>query len=74
MISKSREKFVLLAEARMGKALNAMRLIGNLSNKSNYSYSEDDAKKLIKALENEIRIVKQRFESGNRARKADFKL
>ena len=38
-----------------------MRLIGNLSNRHNYSYSEEHVKQILEALEGELRQVKARF-------------
>ena len=72
--SKNREKFVSLAEKRMTKAIKALRLIGNLSNKSNYSYADDDVKKIVGALEKEIRNLKQKFESDTESQEVMFKL
>lgn len=72
--SKSREKFVALAEKRVTKAIKNLRLIGNLSNKSNYSYNEKDVKKIIGALENEIKNVKQKFTTDSDSQEIVFKL
>ena len=44
---KDREKFVELAEKRVSKALKDIKLIGNLSNKSNYDYQDQDVKNLF---------------------------
>ena len=55
------EKFKELATNRVNKALNLIRLIGNLSNKSHYSYSDEEARKIISTLENEIKLVKSKF-------------
>ena len=41
-MTQSRENFVRLAEARTRKTLKDIRLIGNLSNRSNYNFSEED--------------------------------
>ncbi len=60
-MTEKEKKFRILATNRVNKALNQIRLIGNLANKSHYSYSEDDARKIISALENEIRTVKSKF-------------
>ena len=46
-----RKKFVVLAEKRVTRALKDIRLIGNLSNRSNYKYAEEDARKICKALD-----------------------
>ena len=43
-MADKREKFVKLAEARVSKALKELQLIGNLSNRSAYEYSEEDVK------------------------------
>ena len=74
VISKARDKFVTLAEKRVTKAIKSLRLIGNLSNKSNYSYDETDVKKIIGALEGEIRILKRKFTSGPDSQEVVFKL
>ncbi|MCG8068123.1 MAG: hypothetical protein JAY84_09670 [Candidatus Thiodiazotropha taylori] len=72
--TKSRSKFVELAEKRVSRAIKDIRLIGNLSNKSNYSYSEDDVKKIIKALRSEIDALKSRFDTSVSTTEAIFKL
>ena len=46
-------KFVDLAQKRVSKALKDIQLIGNLSNRSNYDYAEEDVAKIIKALSDE---------------------
>ena len=48
MTRPKREKFIELANKRVNKAINAVRLVGNLSNKSNYDYTSDDIKKIFK--------------------------
>lgn len=60
-IRNPREKFKSLAKNRVQKALQTLRLIGNLSNKRHYDYNENDVKKIIGALEGELRRVKQKF-------------
>lgn len=69
-----RERFVALAEARTDKALNAMRLLGNLSNKSNYEYSDADVAQIVKALETELRAMKAKFTEASNGREATFRL
>lgn len=62
-VNRTREKFIELAEKRVNKAIKAIRLVGNLSNKSNYKYEMEDAQKIIKALDREVRDLKARFTS-----------
>jgi transcription elongation GreA/GreB family factor len=72
--SKAREKFVNLTEKRVTKAIKDLRLIGNLSNISNYKYDEKDVKKIISALDSEIKKIKQKFTSGRSPDDVEFKL
>ncbi len=69
-----RKKFVALAEARTAKAMQSIRLIGNLANKSNYEFTDLDIQRITKALEQEIRDLKTRFQSSGTRSRPDFKL
>ncbi len=75
MPETDREKFVRLANNRVSSALKAISLIGNLSNRSNYDYTEEDVTKIFRALNEGIQIARRRFEtaSGKKDIKA-FKL
>ena len=57
-----RKKFVRLAEARVAKALKAIQLIGNLSNRSNYDFTDEDVTRIFKALNDEVSASRHRFE------------
>lgn len=74
MAESSREKFVRLAESRVNNLVKTMRLLGNLSNKSNYSYTDQDVDKIFKTLERELRNAKSRFNAGGRADDTTFRL
>ncbi len=63
MAETKRDKFVRLAENRTNKALEQIRLLGNLSNKSTYEYSKQDVEKIFNALENEIANSKKQFQT-----------
>ena len=73
-MSKNRDKFIELAEKRVTKAIKDLRLIGNLANKTNYSYTEDDSKKIISALDNELKNIRRKFESTSSDEDVVFKL
>ena len=62
MRENDRQKFVNLANKRVSKALKGIQLIGNLSNRSNYDYREDDVEKIIRALQDEISACRKRFD------------
>lgn len=63
---EDRSKFVKLASARVTKALKDIQLIGNLANRSNYDYTDEDVTKIFKALNEEIAACKKRFELSNK--------
>ena len=67
-----REKFVRLAEARTNKIIESIRLLGNCSNRSNYSYSEEDVKKIFSAIESELKIAKQRYNTKSKNSKFEL--
>ena len=73
MVDK-RERFVELAEKRVNRAIDDIRLIGNLSNRHNYEYTDADARKILAALDGEVRVLKRRFASGTPDNKPSFKL
>ena len=64
--NQSREqKFKRLAPKRLENAVKSLRLIGNLSNKSHYLYSKDDANLIIRTLKEEIDVEKIDFFQGS---------
>ena len=67
-------KFVELANKRVNKTIKDIQLIGNLANKQNYDYTEQQAKKIIKALQQELDEVKQSFASTSTSTKKTFVL
>jgi hypothetical protein len=68
------ERFVELAESRVNKAIHTIRLIGNLSNKSNYAYSEMEARLIVKVLEDELRDLKGKFLGRSTSTGPEFRL
>lgn len=65
------DRFKRLATQRTNAVLDKLRVLGNLSNKSNYEYTEEDLKKIFSAIETQLRVIKSRF-SG--AKRSEFKL
>lgn len=59
--SGDRATFVRLATKRTNNALKYIRLIGNLSNHSNYDYTSHDAKNIFAALRDAIDEVESKF-------------
>lgn len=69
-----REKFVKLAEGRTRTALDAIRKIGNLSNKRAYDFDDQDVKKIIKALREATSDLERKFSSSSTGDTESFKL
>ena len=63
--------FVELANKRVPKALKALDLVGNLANKSNYSYTEEQADQIKKALKNKVNEIYKKFDSSS-SNKSEF--
>lgn len=73
-MARTRDKFVALAEKRVNRAIKDIRLIANLSNRSNYSYTDEDARKIYVALERELKVMKRRFEQRSDSDEPEFRL
>ena len=74
VMNPKRDNFVRLAEARVARAAESIRKIGNLSNRSNYVYNDQDAQKIIRALQNEVAALKAQFSSKSGSSGREFKL
>jgi len=51
--------------------LDKLRLLGNLSNKINYDYSEEEVYKIFSAIDSQLKIIKAKFSGSTRR---EFKL
>ncbi len=69
-----RKKFETLVERRMTNALQQIKLVGNLSNNSAYEWTDRDVKKIVKALDDAIIELKQRFKNPKVTRRTEFKI
>lgn len=55
------ERFIRIAEARTQRILNNIRLLGNCSNKSAYSYNDNQISKIFNTIDKELKDVRDRF-------------
>lgn len=69
-----RDKFVELAEARVNRTIKDIRLIGNLSNRSAYEFTEEDIRQMFRALQKELDSAKSRFTGDGGVADSDFRL
>jgi len=73
-VSVKRDNFIRLAEARVTRAIDSMRVIGNLSNRSNYEYGDEDVRKIITTLQAELTALKAQFKTKSGVSAQGFKL
>ena len=57
------ERFKRVAETRTNAVLDKLRILGNLSNKQMYGYSEKDINKIFSAINKQVKEVKAKFNS-----------
>jgi len=74
MLRDKKERFINLAEMRVNKALHSIKLIGNLANKRNYEYTDQQASQMISALEAAVRDVKALFREDGSSNNLTFRL
>ena len=58
------QRFRRLAIIRTNAVLEKLRLLGNLSNKRNYSYTDEDIEKIFSALNQQLREVRAKFKNA----------
>lgn len=73
MTQERMNKFEIIAQKRVTEAIKRLRLIGNLANKRNYSYTEKHIRQIISVLEIEMKDLKNKFQNNNSGGKVEFK-
>ena len=63
------ERFQRLAEQRVNSILDKLRLLGQLSNKSNYDYTDAQIDMIFKAVQKELNATKAKFRNGTNGQK-----
>lgn len=66
-----REAFRRLATRRTNAVIERLRILGHCANPWQYEYSEEDIKKIFKAIDTELRTVKAKFQNSS---KSEFQL
>ena len=67
------EKFERIAERRVNEALHALRLLGNLSERRNYAYTDEQVTMILGAVDQEIRALKSRFKAEATSQLQEFR-
>lgn len=74
MEDKKSSNFIRLAENRTNKILDMLNLLGNLSNKSNYTYTDEQVKLIFETIEKEVASTKEKFLKKEVTKKKKFRL
>ena len=61
MSESKNQRFRRLAASRGNRLIREITLLGNLANKKNYSYSEDEVERLFVPIERELSETKKLF-------------
>lgn len=56
-------RFKRIATVRTNAVLDRLRILGNLSNRQMYGYSEEDIEKIFSAINKQFREVRAKFNS-----------
>lgn len=68
-------RFRRLAEKRVVRTIKDIRLIGNLSNRNNYGYTEEEVEKIFKVIEKELKQARAKFDNRSKSASGiEFKL
>ena len=67
------EKFKTLSEHRVNQILDKIRILGNLANKSNYHYSQEEVTKMFRIIEKDLRETRDKFSPKDNKNQRKFK-
>jgi hypothetical protein len=73
VMDKKSQTFRRLAEKRITNLIKHLRLIGNLANKKNYNYTEEEVRQIFTAIESELAQTKKKFDSYSSEDFGEFK-
>lgn len=66
------DRFRRLATYRTNEVIEKLRILGNCSNKSTYSYTEEDIRKIFSAIDDQVKTVRAKFKTPQKGK--EFKL
>ena len=73
-LSRNRLKFIRLAEKRINKVAKQLHLIGNLSNKTNYAYNDEEVEKIFAYMDSCVQSARERFKTTSTGPETVFTL
>ena len=67
-----KQRFDRIAEARKDKILNALHLLENCSNRSNYEYTPEEVEVIFESIEDAIHCAKEKFTSDAKQKRINM--
>ncbi len=61
MSDKKSENFKRLAKLRGGRIVKDLHLLGNLANRNNYTYTDDEVHVIFSVIDQELKVAKSNF-------------
>ncbi len=73
MSKTKRERFENIASGRVNKVINSLISLEKCSNTYNYEYNEEDVRKMILVMKNQMDSLKSSFDKGLSKKQEKFK-
>jgi len=61
------DAFRRLAGKRTNAVLDKLQVLGHCANRHLYEFSEEDVKKIFRAIETEVKVTKAKFQNSDRS-------
>lgn len=67
-----KDRFKTVASRRVQKVLDDIESLSKCANKSTYEYSDEDVKKMMNAINNQISLLRASFSANSKSGKQSF--
>lgn len=67
-----RERFKTVASRRVQKVLDDLESLSKCANKSTYEYTDEEVRKMMKAVNDKVTLLKAAFSAGSKTGKQTF--
>ncbi len=70
--SIKKDRFKTVGSRRVQKVLDDLDSLSKCANKSTYEYTEDEVRKMMKAISDKMNLLKAAFSAGSKSSKETF--
>ena len=67
-----RDRFISVAGRRIQKVLDDLESLSKCANKSTYEYSDEEVRKMLRAINEKVLLVKAAFSANSKSGKQTF--